>query len=227
LSRSRRCQSSAIAGDTLISPRQPHPPPLPLRSKGPAVLSVPLRQPATSLLFVASRGSSATSSFAERLKNGKDGSRQALRVLKKARWTSARIISDSGHACPDRVDPSSCPLKKRAFDHERRRLQKLTATDKCVRRSGRTSPTDEKRMSGLSALLSGTFRAQEWRHLFGPISRRLIRVSRLEPRRRCWVSTILVATNAASSSFQRNETHRIFLSLSLSFSEKDISRNQM
>jgi len=31
-------------------------------------------------------------------------------------------------------------------------------------------------MSGLSALLSGTFRADERRHLFGPISRRLIRI---------------------------------------------------
>lgn len=37
---------------------------------------------------------------------------------------------------------------------------------------------DEKRTSRLSALLSGSGFSEEWRHLFAPISRRLIRAFR-------------------------------------------------
>jgi len=131
------------------------------------------------------------------------------------------------------------PRKKTSLrvDHERRRLQKLTATDKCVRRNGRTSLTDEKRMSGLSGVIKwNVSRGGMAPFVWPDIAATNPHFRRPEPRGRCWVSAI-----AATPPLQVFSTHRasltsaflhrilftslslsLSLCLSLSLSERDI-----
>jgi len=107
------------------------------------------------------------------------------------------------------------PRKKTSLrvDHERRRLQKLTATDKCVRRNGRTSLTDEKRMSGLSGVIKwNVSRGGMAPFVWPDIAATNPHFRRPEPRGRCWVSAI-----AATPPLQ-------VFSLSLSLKETSSSR---